>query len=173
MLDQDYTFRVGRIEHVYRQGTPFYPKDVVLLRLIQENYRWRPVYFSTTAGSDSWLGLDDYLTQEAMVFRLHPVTAPDRARLEDGFLGAPLDVPRTDTLAWHVYRYANPFQADSLDLEPAAAGIASNLSVPFISLGQAYSVRNDRERSLLNFRAAYRLSPGVELKALIDSLARR
>ncbi|MBI4502716.1 MAG: hypothetical protein HY700_16340, partial [Gemmatimonadetes bacterium] len=172
LLDQDYTFRLGRMEHTYKKGMPFYPKDVVVLRLIQENYRWRPIYFSTTAGSDSWMGLDDYLTQEAMVFRLHPVTALDRAGLEDGFLGTPLDVPRTDTLAWSIYRYADLFRADSLRLEPAGAGIASNLSVPFLSLGQAYSMRGDRERSLRNFRAAYHLSPSPELKAMIDSLAR-
>ncbi len=169
-LSRDYTFRVGRVEHTYKQGTPFYVKDVMVLRLIQENYRRRPIFFSTTAGSDTWLGLGDYLTQEAMVLRLNVTTPADTSRLGPSVFGVPLDVPRTDSLAWSIYRYAGLMEADTVDIDPTGSNIATNLSLPFLALGQVYEARNERIKALTNLRRAYHLSPSRELLAAIRQL---
>jgi hypothetical protein len=171
LLPQDYTFRWQGISHTFREGTPLYPNQVLTLRLIQENLGRRPIYFSTTAGSSSWLGLGKYLTQEALVLRLHPSEPADTSRYTDGLIGTKLDVARTDTLAWQVYRYSRLFEADTLELDNTTANIAANLNIPVLSLGQAYAIRGDRERSLENFRRAHHLAPTPELGRIIESLS--
>ncbi|MBI4420408.1 MAG: DUF2723 domain-containing protein [Gemmatimonadetes bacterium] len=171
LLSADYIFRVGRIEQTYRAGTPFYPNQVITLRVLQESRGRRPVVFSTTAGTGSWMGLGRHLTQEGLVLRLNYDPPGDSTLLSQGLLGAKLDSPRTDTLAWSVYRYARLFEVDSLALEPTSRNIAANLALPFLSLGQAYAERGDQERSLRNFRRAYHLSPSPELRRLMESLS--
>jgi hypothetical protein len=165
---EDIPFRVGRIDHAIPARTPLYVKDVLILRLIAENLGKRPVYFSTTAGSSNWVGLGDYMVQEALVLRLYAEREPDLSRLGEGLLSVPVDLPRTDSLVNHVYRYAGLFEADSLDLDPTNRNIASNLSLPYLTLYHAYDALGDRERSLENLRRAYHLSPSRQLKQILD-----
>ena len=177
LLPQDFTFRLGRIERTFPAETPFYVKDVMILRLLQENFGRRPIYYSSTVGTDNWLGLHEYLTQEALVMRLNVDREPDPARLTPSVFGVPLDVARTDSLAWVVYRYAGLLEPDSLRLESTTGNMTANLAIPFLALGQAYSVRGDVERSLKNLRRAYQLSPSPQLAEMIrthaaDSAAR-
>jgi hypothetical protein len=171
LLPQGFTFRAGRIAHEFQAGTPLYVKDVLMMRLIQENAGKRPVYYSVTAGSGNWLELHEYLTNEALAIRLNVANAPDTARLlPASVLGIPVDVPRTDSLVSVVYRYARLFEADSLDLDPTTRNIATNLSLPFLALGQAFETRGDRARALQYLRRGYHLSPNAELSEVIRML---
>jgi hypothetical protein len=170
LLSRSLSYRAGRIETAYREGTPLYVKDIVILRLLQENYQRRPVYFSITAGTGSWLGLHRYMTQEGLVLRIHASEPPDSSRLAPGLLGIPVDVPRTDQLVWEVYRYAGLLKADTLVLDPTNSNIATNLSIPPLSLGQAYEFLGDREKSIKNLELAYRLSPSRQLAEVIAAL---
>lgn len=171
VLPEDYTFRVGPIEQTFKAGTVLYQANIMTLRLIQENLTRRPIYFSITSGSGSWMGLSKYLTEEALVLRLHPGAPKDSSRFDQGLFNTMVDVPRSDSLAWNVYRYARLFEVDSLDLDPTSQNIASNLSIPFLSLGNAWAMRGNRARSAENFRRAYQLSPSPQLKQVTESLA--
>ena len=163
-------FRTGLIDQRYPRGTPLYVKDILIFQLIRENWDKRPIYFSLTAGSGNWLQLEDYLTQQALVLRLNVETPPDIDRLAPGVLSDVLvDVPRSDSLAWHHYRYADLLEADSLALDPWNRNIATNLSYVMYSLGQAYLVRGDAERSMENFRRGYHLSPVAQIGALLNA----
>ncbi len=164
-------FRVGQVSRTIPRDTPLYVKDILMMRLMQENAGRRPIYYSVTAGSGNWLGLQRYLTSEALVIRVN-FTPPNSSRLVSGsVLGIALDLPRTDSLVNHVYRYAGLFQRDTLALDPTNRTIASNLSLPFLALGEAYEVRGDRARSVENLRKAYHLSPTPDLGAVIEALA--
>jgi len=167
LLPRPLNIEVGRIRQRYPEGTPFYVKDVLILRLIQENWQRRSIYFALTAGSGNWVGLGDHLTQEALAFRLNPAQPPDSNRLAPGLLGVPVDVPRTDTLVTHVYRYAGLMDADTLMLDPTSANIATNLSYPFYALGQAYSFLGDQRKAIEMFRMANQLSPIPQLAGLL------
>ncbi len=167
LLPRPINFDIGRIRQRYPEGTPFYVKDVLILRLVQENWQRRPIYFALTAGSGNWVNLGDYLTQEALAFRLNPAVPPDSNRLAPGLLGVPIDVPRTDTLVTHVYRYSGLLEADTLALDPTASNIATNLSYPFYALGQAYSYLGDRRKAIEMFRKANQLSPIPQLAGLL------
>jgi hypothetical protein len=150
LLPQDYTFRAGRMMITYPAESAFYVYDMLMIRLLQENAGKRPLYFSMTAGTSNWSRLSDYVTQEAMLFRVHAVEPPDSTRLAPGIFQVPIDVPRTDSLVWNVYRYADLLTADSVRLDPTHRNIAINLSYPFYGLGLAYEMRGDTAQARKN-----------------------
>ena len=172
ILRRGFPFRAGRLTRRFEAGTPMYVKDVLMLRLMQENVGKRPIYYSITAGSSNWLGLHQYLTSEGLVLRVNAVNAPDSTSLVHGtVLGLPVNLPRTDSLVNFIYRYAGLFEADSLDLDPTNRNIATNLSLPFLTLGQAYEMLGEREKSVEYLRRGYHLSPDSDLAGLIQMLS--
>ena len=159
LLPSPLQFRPGRLNKTYPAGTPFYVHHVLILRLIQENWQVRPIYFSLTVGAGNYAGLDEYMVQEALALRLYVSEEPDTTRLKPGILSLPVDVVRTDSLAWDIFRYGKLFDADTLALDPTNRNIATNLSYPFYSLGQAYTVMGDADRAVDNYRRGLHLSP--------------
>ena len=164
--------QIGRMTASFEAGTAMYVKDWLMLLLMSQNVGSRPVYYSITAGASNWLNLNEYLTNEALVIRVNAVEAPDTSRLVTGtLLGIPVDVPRTDSLVNYVYRYAGLFEADTLELDPTNRNIATNLSLPYLTLGQAFEVLGDRERSVESLRRGYHLAPNADLASLIQMLS--
>jgi hypothetical protein len=171
LTDRAFTFRAGRVTRTFPEGTPLYVKDVLMMRVMQENVGRRPIYYSVTAGSSNWLGLAPHMTNEGLVLRVHVDEAPDSTALVPGsVLGVPVNVPRTDTLVNLIYRYAGLFEADTLKLEPTARNIALNLSLPFLALGQGFEVRGERERAIESLAKAYHLAPNPDLRMVLDAL---
>jgi hypothetical protein len=168
LLSQSFTFHAGDMQLAIPENTPLYLHSLVVLRSIQENWDRRPIYFSLTSGSENWGMFAPYLTQEALLFRLNTVGWPEPERLTPGLFAVPLNVPRTDSLAWEIYRYADLFRGDTLRVDPTNRNITVNLSYPFYSLGQAYELRGDRERSEENLRRALWLQPIPEMQRLLD-----
>jgi len=172
LLSRELRLRIGRADVSLRAGTPLYVKDVLMLRLMQENRTRRPIYYSVTAGSGNWLGLGPEMVSQGLVLRVFLDPPPDSSRWVPGsVLGVALDVGRTDTLVNRVYRYAGLFDADTLELDPTHRNIAVNLSLPFLSLGQGWEALGDRQRALENLRKGYHLSPDTNLKSVIDMLS--
>jgi hypothetical protein len=52
--------------------------DLMVLDILLANKWERPVYFAVSAGSDSYLGLDEYLQLEGMAYRLVPLRTVDQ-----------------------------------------------------------------------------------------------
>ena len=44
----------------------------MILQIIEDAIKDRPIYFAVTVSDDNRLGLDEYLQMEGMVFKLHP-----------------------------------------------------------------------------------------------------
>ncbi|UCG85948.1 MAG: DUF2723 domain-containing protein [Gemmatimonadota bacterium] len=179
LLGSPLRFNPGLIDKTYPAGTPLYVKDVLMLRLIIENWNRRPIYYSVTAGNSNWVQLDDYLTQEALVLRVHAASEPDTSLLGPGVYGdVRVNIPRTDSLLWQVYRYADLFDADSLDLDPTNRNITTNLSLAFYSLGQAYMAAGETESAIENLMRALHLAPtaypqlGPTLSTMAESASR-
>ena len=176
LLGSPLRFNHGRIDKTYPVNTPLYVKDVLMLRLIVENWNRRPIYYSVTAGNSNWIQLDEYLTQEALLLRVHVASEPDTSKLGPGVYGnVPVNIARTDSLLWNVYRYAGLFEADSLDLDPTNRNITTNLSLAFYSLGQAYLAAGETEPAIENLARAMHLAPtaypqlGPALGAMAES----
>jgi len=172
LLERELTFRAGRASRTFPRNTPLWVKDILMMRLMQENLHRRPVYYSVTAGSANWLGLHPYMVSEGLMIRVHLAAAPDSAALVPGsVLGIPVNVPRTDSLVHHVYRYAGLFDVDTLALDPTTRNIATNLSLPFLALGQGLEVFGYRDRAVEALRKGYHLAPNADLKAVLDALS--
>jgi hypothetical protein len=171
LLTQDVAVRIGPIRHVLKRGTPIYSRDFVVLRLLQDNLGRRPIAWSLTTGGE-YLGLDRYLVQQGLVMRLDTaVVDTTRADLDyRRILGMPLDVATTDRLAWETYRYAGMLTDAPKELEPTAAGIASNLALPLSQLAYAYDSRRDREAALRNVSRAAQLSTNPAFKQALTTL---
>ncbi|HEX9690773.1 MAG TPA: DUF2723 domain-containing protein [Gemmatimonadales bacterium] len=170
LLQRPLAVRFGEVSIDLPANTPLYVKDFLVLRLIQENWNRRPIYFSMTAGSDNWLGTAPYLTQQGLTFRLHADAPPDSSRLAPGLFGVPMDLPRTDSLVWHVFRYADLLSQDTLTLDPTSRNIAINLSYPFYALGNVYELTGDRTRAIENLRRGHLLQPNQQMLDLLRSL---
>ena len=54
--------------------------NVIMLDFLATNDWDRPVYFASTTGDDSYIGLEDYFQLEGMAFRLIPVKTPERGQ---------------------------------------------------------------------------------------------
>ncbi|MBE0593756.1 MAG: hypothetical protein IH616_15285, partial [Gemmatimonadales bacterium] len=169
LLPQDYTFRAGRMSITYPAESAFYVYDMLMIRLLQENAGKRPMYFSMTAGTSNWSRLTNYVTQEAMLFRVHAVDEPDTTRLAPGIFQVPIDVPRTDSLVWNVYRYADLLTADTVQLDPTNRNIAINLSYPFYGLGLAYEMRGDTAAARKNVANGVKLYYLPEIARALQS----
>jgi hypothetical protein len=166
----DIVLRVGNISHTYPAGTPMYVKDIMTLRLIQENLGKRPIYFALTAGNSARMGLERYVTQRALAFKLHGDSVQPGVGLAQGLFGTQVDVEWTRRLAWDGYRYARLFEVDTLRLDPTDDNIAGNLAFSFMTLGEAYRQLGQPEQMLGNFRRAEHLSPNPELRSYLRQL---
>jgi hypothetical protein len=175
LLPRELVLRVGNVLHSYPAGTPLYVKDIMTLRLIQEQFGRRPIYFALTAGQGARMGLDRFVLQQGMAFKLMPDTVQQGPNVVPGIWNSLMDLERTRFLVWDLYRYADLFKADTLDLEPTTANIAGNLSFPYLGLGEAYRSRGRVDSMLMNYRRAEHLSPSPELSAWLtqfDALRR-
>ena len=87
-------------------GRPYLVRDdLAVLEIIKDQLGRRPIYFSTsTGGYADQLGLSPYLVGEGLVRRVipRPVTPGDSVRLIAG--RGFVNVPRSETLAFDVYR---------------------------------------------------------------------
>ena len=171
LLSQDFVLRVGGINQTYPAGTPMYVKDVMVLRLIIEQLGKRPIYFALTAGTGNRMGLDRYITQQGIAFKLWPDSqAMTAGRVYFEPFRSIVDVERTRVLAWEVFRYAGLFDVDSLRLDPTEDNIAGNLAFVYMTLGDAYRQMGDMEQMVANYRKAAHLSRDPNLLAFIQSL---
>ena len=171
LLPSDFRLRVGGIDQTYPAGTPMYVKDIMVLRLILEQLGRRPIYFALTAGTGNRMGLDRYITQQGIAFKLWPdsqALGPGRTYFEP--FRSIVDVERTRALAWDVFRYAGLFDVDSLRLDPTDDNIAGNLAFVFMTLGDSYRQMGDMNAMVENYRKAAHLSRDPQLAAFIQSL---
>jgi transmembrane protein TMEM260 (protein O-mannosyltransferase) len=175
LIPNDLNFRAGNIQHRYQAGTPMYVKDIMVLRLIQENLGRRPIYFALTAGGANRMALDRYMVQQGLAFKLTPDTVTFDSNVVDGRsiwgTSVGFDIARTQTLVGSVYRYARLFQVDSLELEPTDDNIAGNLSIVYTGLGLALRDRGRLQDMVEAFRKADHLSPNPQLREFLRSIS--
>jgi hypothetical protein len=170
LLQREYLFRAGNLSQVYPAGTPFYTKDVMVLRLIQENIGKRPIYFAITAGAGNRMGLDRFVTQEALNFRLHDDVVRPGPTIVPTVFGGQMDTERTRTLLWEVYRYARLFEVDRLRLDPTDDNIAGNLAFVYMALADAYRQTGNMAEMIRTYERAGHLAPNPELQSYIQQL---
>ncbi len=175
MLDQDLTVQVGPLATTLPKGRVLYPNDIVSLRILQQNIGRRAIVWSLTTGN-SYQGLDRYIVQQGLGYRLEPAQ-PDlsgQGPVVSGGIGdRPFDFPLTNTLAWDTYRYGALLTGDTRHLESTSASFASSLSLPFTLLAFEYDRRRDTAAVIRNLERADRVASNEAIQAAIRSMRGR
>ncbi len=154
--------------------TPFYGKDFLSVRVLQQNFGRRPVAWSLTAGGD-YHGLDALMVQRGLAVWLEgQVPDSSDARLDfTSSFGAPVDLATTERLLTETYRFAELLERGPVALEPTARSIAQTLAVPFTQLASGAERRGDLAAMVRWLEPASRLSDNpVILQALRSARGR-
>ncbi|MGE3526843.1 MAG: hypothetical protein AB7I33_13060, partial [Gemmatimonadales bacterium] len=166
VLERPQGVDLGPAQYVLQPNRLINPNEIATARILQENFGRRPIYFSMTTGRD-FHGLQSLILQQGLVYRVS-TTPVDTTKFNVDtrrVYGALLDVGRTDTLVWQVYRYAGLLDGKNLDhLENTGRGMAWNLGIPFTQLAFAYQARGDRQRMIANLERASQLVPDPNLR---------
>ena len=166
-VSDDGVFRAGNFELPVRKGEVLRTSDQVIFYTIAQYLpAGRPVTFGVSSGRGSWLGLDPHLVFQGLVFKIVP-RADTTRRFLRGVQGTMVDSTRTRMFVDSVFRWGKLFEADSLDLEPAAQQVATSFSVPFLELGNAAVLRGDQRQALDYLRRSYHLNPSQALAGVI------
>lgn len=173
-LSQEVRVRFGEHQAVFPRNTVLYGKDFVAIRILQENFGRRPVAWALTAAGNFYQ-LDPFLVQQGLAIRVldaPPDTNSTRYDLRR-MMGAPLDLPVTDSLLVGTYRYAGLLAADHGDLETTSRATAATMGVPFTQMAYAMEREGDLHAMLRYLEAAARLSSNPALQAARDELRAR
>jgi hypothetical protein len=166
-LDRDRSLTTAAITVPFRAGDVLWPRDQVIMLLLQRHLGQRAIGFAVSSGRGAWLGLDRFFVQRGLVYEVFnglPDTVPGFAR---GLQGIAVDTALTRLLADSVYRYGGLDRRPATRLEPSARQIATTLGAPLLELAQSRAVVGDSGGTLGYLRRAYRLSPSDALAAAI------
>jgi len=64
--------------------TPFTKAYIVMMDILANNNWERPIYYAATAGSEAYLGLEDYFQLEGFAYKLVPIRTTNRSYGETG-----------------------------------------------------------------------------------------
>ncbi len=161
----------GAFVQAYQPGEIGQPRDIVAIRVLQQNLGRRPIVWSVTAGR-SFGGLASRVVQHGLGYAILPeppdTTAPQIVGSALGSL--PIDVAVTGKLVWDTYRYAGLLEGEPEPLDPTSENMARTLGYPFTVLAFAYDALGDRPRMLQALERAARLNPDPQLSGVLDQL---
>ncbi|MBM4188708.1 MAG: DUF2723 domain-containing protein [Gemmatimonadetes bacterium] len=147
-----------------------YTEDIVAIRTIQQNFGRRPIAWGLSSGG-KYFGLDGLIVQRGIGMHLE-TAVPDSSnrRLAGGLFGVPVDIVATDSLANHVYRYADLLARPQSRFESTAAGMANTMSLPFVQLGYQAQATGDLATAVASFERALRVFPNPGVQDLLRQI---
>ena len=118
--------------------------DLMVLDLLANNNWKRPVYFVSTCGPGTYLGLDKYLQLEGLAYRLVPVKNANKIeRGETGFVNT--DVMYNNMM--NKFRYGN-MQDTNLYFDETVTKMYMSLRLSFSRLADALSLENKKDSAV-------------------------
>jgi hypothetical protein len=172
-LSDSLRVRIGPVSHTFPAHSVLYSNDILVIRVLQQNFGRRPIAWAITTGRD-FQGLDGYVVQQGLVNRLF--TEPPDVRADSiaaGQLGSgAIDIRTTARLAWDTYRYAGLLEGNHDWIDPTSAGVAGNLALSFTQLATVYDTRGDTALTLKNLERAAQLSTRKEVRETLEQVRR-
>jgi tetratricopeptide (TPR) repeat protein len=117
--------------------------DLMILDLLANNNWKRPVYFASTSGSSTFLGLDKYLKLEGLAYRLMPVKSKKVERGEVGSVNA--DVMYNNMMT--KFKWGN-IQDTTLYFDETVVGMAQSHRLGFSELADALSEEGKKDQAI-------------------------
>src|SRR5690606_35299643 len=169
LWQQGATVDFGSFVQQYGPGEIGQPRDIVAIRVLQQNLGRRPIVWSVTAGR-SFGGLTERAVQWGLGYAILPEPADTSApNIVGSTLGTmPVDLAVTEQLAWDTYRYAGLLDGETAELDPTSESMARSLAYPFTVLTFVYETLGNEQRMMESLDRAARLNPDPQLAALFD-----
>ncbi|HEX9754207.1 MAG TPA: DUF2723 domain-containing protein [Gemmatimonadales bacterium] len=161
--------RIGPYEVTLPEQMVLTGRDFASIRVIQQNLGRRPISWALTAAGPTY-GLDRLLVQQGLVIRIletPPDTTSGRYDTRPA-MGAPIDLPITDSLLFGTYRYAGLLETGIEGAESTARSMASTLGVVFTQMAFAAQARGDLAATARYLEPAARLSGNPAIRAALD-----
>lgn len=115
-----------------------YKNDLAILDIIGSNKWERPIYFTISMGSDSYLGLDKFFQLEGLCYRLVPIEAPDRnGRVQP-------EVMHNNIMNKFKWGGLN----EGIYVDPESFRMTINLKSNFVRLAESHLTKNDKESAI-------------------------
>jgi hypothetical protein len=143
--------------------------DLFVLRMIQDGWPGRPIYFARTSGGYARsLGLGDDVLTQGLASKLFspPATATSKDTMYiqgDGWL----DMPRSDSLWAHVFKGPQSVINTGDWIDRPSVGIPYLYVATGLELAEAFKLRGDAARASDVFNMAKRIATTVRLDDLV------
>jgi tryptophan-rich sensory protein len=143
------TFRADRLEATIPQGRVLLPSDVFMTSILTQSLGDRPVYYATTTQTYDDLGLSHFLIRQGVAFKLsdgpvvtsNAIVAQPTESPYAAITGPYIDLPRTDSLIWHVFVHSNGMPESRKHwVDKSTQGIPYYYAYAHISAAQAAAV---------------------------------
>ncbi|MGD0710299.1 MAG: DUF2723 domain-containing protein [Bacteroidales bacterium] len=117
--------------------------DLMILDLLANNNWKRPVYFASTSGTSTYLGLDKYLWLEGLAYRLIPVKNNNSSKGEPGSVNT--DVMYNNMMT--KFKWGN-IQDTTLYIDETVSGMALSLRMSFTRLANALTEKGEKVKAI-------------------------
>ncbi|HLN52187.1 MAG TPA: DUF2723 domain-containing protein [Lentimicrobium sp.] len=131
--------------------------QLVALDIIAHNNWERPIYFSATAGADSYLGLNAFLRNEGFALRLVPIAS----QIEQGYEGY-IDSNILSEKLMKIYNYGNASNS-SVYLDETNVRMFNNLRTLFGRLASKLNEENKKDQAIAACDQCLRVIPAESL----------
>jgi hypothetical protein len=144
--------------------------DLFVLRMIQDGWPARPIYFARTSGGYARsLGLGDDVLTQGLASKLFtppatPTTSKDTMYIQgDGWL----DLPRSDSLWSHVFKGPQSVINTGDWIDRPSVGIPYLYVATGMELAEAFKLRGDAKKAADVFNTAKKIATTVRLEDLV------
>ena len=144
--------------------------DLFVLRMIQDGWPQRPVYFARTSGSYARsLGLGDNVLTQGLASKLFPGAPKDMVSKDTMYIQGDgwLDLPRSDSLWNHVFKGPQSVIKTGDWIDRPSVGIPYLYVATGMELAEAFKMRGDTKGGAEVFNMAKRIAAAVRLEDLI------
>ncbi|NTW33359.1 MAG: DUF2723 domain-containing protein, partial [Bacteroidetes bacterium] len=128
--------------------------ELMMLDLLANNKWKRPVYFASTSGSSSYLGLDKYLRLEGLAYRLVPVKSNSTVKGETGAVNT--EVMYNNMM--NKFKWGN-IDDTTLYFDETVTGMAMSLRLSFTRLANALSEEGKKDLAVKALDKCVQLFP--------------
>ncbi|KAA3652922.1 MAG: DUF2723 domain-containing protein [Bacteroidetes bacterium] len=131
-----------------------FKNDLTILDILASNNWERPIYFASTTGIDSYIGLEDYFRAEGMAYRLVPIKKAPNPDGNPGYVNSEI-----------LYdRLMNDFKWGGMDvsdiyMDETNRRMTMSLRITFSRLAQQLIEENDKEKALEVLDKAFEVMP--------------
>jgi hypothetical protein len=144
--------------------------DLFVLRMIQDGWPQRPIYFARTSGGYARsLGLGDNVLTQGLASKLFPGAPKDMASKDTMYIQGDgwLDLPRSDSLWNNVFKGPQSVLKTGDWIDRPSVGIPYLYVATGMELAEAFKMRGDSKRAADVFNMAKKIAAAVRLEDLI------